>query len=40
MNGLLFRATYEAFKRELLKKEIVDPTAYAEAKGEFIRPVL
>lgn len=34
------RAAYEAFKRGLLKKGVVDPTAYAEAKGEFIRAVL
>lgn len=32
-----FRATYEACKRSILERGVVDSTAYAEAKGEFIR---
>jgi GrpB-like predicted nucleotidyltransferase (UPF0157 family) len=32
-----FRFAYEACKRRILERGIVDSTAYAEAKGEFIR---
>lgn len=32
-----FQAAYEALKRRILERGIIDPSTYAEAKGEFIR---